>query len=291
MSTAQEFHYRLASRVRGTRPGSHPASSIGAGQEFVSHMRLYDRPDPRRLDLRASLREVRGEWLIRVTRQRASISVYAVVDVSRSMQFGSERPKLASVAEFLESLGLSAFRAGDALGMLAFDTRERTDLFVPARTSRGMGTLMAAKLRGHAYAGAGDVPRAGGSRGLEQAVSLLAGREGLVFVVSDFHWPLERLSVVLDALAHAFVVPIVVWDRAEVEPPSRNGIAFLEDSESGAQRTLWMRPGLRARWREAVAAHRERLDRLFEVRGVRPYYLLGSFDAQSLSRYFVENAA
>jgi hypothetical protein len=87
------------------------------------------------------------------------------------------------------------------------------------------------------------------------------------------------------------VVPIVVWDRAEVEPPSRNGIAFLEDSESGAQRTLWMRPGLRARWREAVAAHRERLDRLFEVRGVRPYYLLGSFDAQSLSRYFVENAA
>src|SRR5262249_23951331 len=160
-------------------PGSHQASSTGAGQEFVSHARLYDRPDPRRLDLRTSLRSLDGDWLVRVNRQRAGVSVHAVVDLSESMRFGA-RTKLQVAAEFLESLGVSAFRTGDAAGMLAFDGEERPDLFVPARVSRGAGSLMAEKLGALAR-----TRRAAshGGRGLESAAARLVGREGLVFIV------------------------------------------------------------------------------------------------------------
>src|SRR5512141_1812863 len=107
MSAVQEFHYRLPYRVGSQRPGSHPASSLGAGQEFVSHMSLYDRPDPRRLDLRASLNDIRGDWLIRVNRQRAAVPVQVMVDVSASMGFGAPRSKLQIVADFIEALGQS----------------------------------------------------------------------------------------------------------------------------------------------------------------------------------------
>ena len=147
MSEHREFHYRLPQRIGGWRPGSHRGSSLGAGQEFVSHMRLYDRPDPRRLDLRASLRNIQQEWLVRVNRQQASIPVHAVVDVSASMSFGSQRSKLDVAAEFVEALGQSTFKVGDSLGMLGFDSRERTDLFVPAMVSRGIGETMATLLR------------------------------------------------------------------------------------------------------------------------------------------------
>ena len=75
MRAPQEFHYRLPTRARGHRPGSHPGLTIGAGQEFVSHVSLYERADPRRLDLRASLRSLRQEWLVRVNRQRAGVAV------------------------------------------------------------------------------------------------------------------------------------------------------------------------------------------------------------------------
>src|SRR5580698_6638705 len=142
MDTPQEFHYRLRGRVSGQRPGSHPGSSIGAGQEFVSHMSLYDRPDPRRLDLRASLRGLSDEWLVRVNRQRAGASVRALVDVSASMMFGSQRPKLQVGADFIEALGMSVFRVGDAVAMMSFDDIERSYLFIPARVSRGMGRMM-----------------------------------------------------------------------------------------------------------------------------------------------------
>src|SRR5215472_2543347 len=120
MSAAHDFYYRLPHRARGHRLGAHPGSRLGPGQEFVSHMNLHDRPDPRRLDLRASLRNLREGWLVRVYRQRAAVPVNVVVDVSASMSFGAHRPKLAVVADFIEALARSAFRMGDPIGMLAF---------------------------------------------------------------------------------------------------------------------------------------------------------------------------
>ena len=277
-------------------------------------MSLYDRPDPRRLDLRASLRGLNDDWLVRVNRQRAGASVRAIVDVSASMFFGSRLPKLHVVADFVEALGLSAFRVGDAVGMMAFDATERTDLFVPARLSRGMGSLMGAALREVSdlgVSGEGGAPRvrAGGpsgashapdalspsapsrshlTDGLEDAASRLAGQQGLVFLVSDFHWPLERLEVALDLMAHAGVVPVVVWDPAETQPPARNALASLRDAESGARRTLWLRPKLRKDWERAVEQRRAEIDSFFATHAIRPFYIEGAFDADALSRYFFE---
>jgi hypothetical protein len=299
MDTPQEFHYRLPGRVSGQRPGSHPGSSTGAGQEFVTHMNLYDRPDPRRLDLRASLRTFNDDWLVRVNRQRAGAAVRALVDVSASMAFGGARPKLHVVADLVEALGLSAFRVGDAVGMMAFDDSERADLFMPARVSRGMGSVMGAALRelcdapGVAGEGGTHAARAAPSDtlpsdGLEDAASRLAGQQGLVFLISDFHWPLQRLDTVLDLLAHAGVVPVVVWDPAETEPPTRNTLASLRDAESGARRTLWLRPRLRQDWRQRVARRRAEIDGFFAAHSIRPFYIEGAFNADALSRYFFE---
>lgn len=283
MSIAQEFHYRLPRRVSGFRPGSHPGSSLGAGQEFVSHMSLYDRPDPRRLDLRASLRNLGGDCLVRVNRQRAGIPVYLLVDVSASMSFGALKPKLHVVADFAEALGHSAFRVGDALGMVAFDAGFRDDLHVPAMVGRGMSSFIAPLLR--------QCATRAGTEGVEEAAVRLANRARLVFLASDFHWPLERLAATLDLLAHAYVVPMIVWDPAETTPPARDAIGALCDAESGKRRTLWIRPRLRDAWRDAVAARRAELERFFAARTIRPFYMNGAFDADALSQYFFEAAA
>jgi uncharacterized protein (DUF58 family) len=279
-----EFHYRLPQRAAGQRPGSHPGSSLGAGQEFVSHMSLYDRPDPRRLDLRASVRSTTGDWLVRVNRQRVGVTVQLLVDVSASMGFGARRRKIDVAADFVESLARSAFRVGDALGMLAFDQRERADLCVPATLSRGLGSVMADSLRQ-------CTPAPGGIEGLEDALQQLIGREALVFLVSDFHWPLDRLGAALDLLSHAFVVPVIVWDPAETEPPPHDAIAPLRDAESSVRRTLFMRPKLRAQWRDAVAARRDELDAFFSARDLRPFFIHGAFDAEAMSDYFFEATA
>jgi len=287
MNGTAEFHYRLPMRAGGFRPGSHPGSSFGAGQEFAMHGRLFDYPDPRRLDLRASLRAARSEWLVRVHLQRAAVPVQVVVDVSASMHFGTRQTKLQVAADFVEALGYSAFRVGDQLGMLAFDTRARDDLFMPARYGRGVGNLLATKLRESTSDAAGN----GSLAGLHRAASTLAGKQALVFLVSDFHWPLVELPAVLDLLVHACVVPMVVWDSAEIAPPRGGPLLAVNDAESAGQRTLWLRESVRERWREAVARRRAELSKIFGVRGMQPFYVESVFNPEAMSRYFLEAIA
>jgi hypothetical protein len=283
MDAPQEFQYRLEGRAGGLRPGTHRGATGGTGLEFLVHARLFERPDPRRLDLRASIADLGGDWLVRVDRQRADVAVRLVADVSTSMRFGTPS-KLERVAAFAQALGRSAFRVGDPVGMFAFDARVREDLVVPPRHRRGVGDEMAALLRACAC-------RAGGIAGLRDAAERLGGRAGLVFLASDFHWPLADLGVVLDMLAPSQVLPIVVWDAAETRPPERDAVAMLSDAETGERRTLWLRPRLRARWHAAVAQRRETLARLFADRGMRPFHMGAAFDAQALSNHFLEVSA
>lgn len=291
-SALAEFHYRLPHRARGPRPGAHPGMGLGAGQTFAAHRRLFDHPDPRRLDLRASLRDPRREWLVRLPSPRIAVPVHAVVDVSASMHFGARRRKLDVVADFVAALGASAFRAGDPLGLVAFDTEPRDDLHRPPRHSRGAGLQMAARLRELVPAEAQqphEPPR--GADALRRATAALAGRHGLVFIASDFHWPLDELPAVLEALAPACVVPLVVWDPAETEPPASHAWLALRDAESGARRSLWLREPVRREWRRAVAERRAALQALFTARGLAPFALNGRFDAEAMTRHFIEAVA
>ncbi len=283
MSTQGDFHYRMPQRVGGQRPGAHRSATTGSGQEFIAHQDLFDRPDPRRLDLRASLRDPEQRWLVRVTRQRAGIPVYLLADVSTSMTFGSDASKLERVAEFARSLGDSAFRTGDALGMLAFDRHERTDLMLAPMRSRGAGLLISESLL---QARADQAS----SAGLEEACARIAGRQALVFVASDFHAPLAQLGAALDLLSHAQVVPMVIWDEVEPEPPQGDGLLAVRDIESGHRRGLWLRPLIRRRWSEAFAQRRADLQKLFADHGMRPFFMTGRFDADAMSRYFFEAA-
>jgi len=287
MNDIAEFSYRLPMRAAGARPGSHPGSSFGSGQQFAMHGRLFDYPDPRRLDLRASLRAARAEWLVRVHLQRVAVQVVVIADVSASMQFGSHRTKLHVAADFVEALGYSTFRVGDRLGMLAFDASERDDLFMPARNGRGTGNLLATMLRDCTGRAAGR----GAIEGLRRCATRLAGRQALVFVVSDFHWPLAQLPSVLDMLVHACVVPVVVWDEAEIAPPRHAPLLAVNDAESGEQRMVWLRERTRERWRDGVARRRDELAEVFGARGIRPFYVEGGFDPEAMSRYFLEMTA
>jgi hypothetical protein len=116
----------------------------------------------------------------------------------------------------------------------------------------------------------------------------LAGKDALVFMVSDFHWPLGPLNEVLDTLVRARVVPLVVWNASETEPPRTGKLLSARDAESGARQTLWLRKTLRTQWRTAVARRRSEIEELFAARGMVPFWVEGGFDAEALSRHFLE---
>lgn len=285
---ANEFVYKLPGTTGGGKPGAHRSHSRGAGLTFAAHARLFDQPDPRRIDLHASLCAIPRDWLVRTSHQRSSIVISAIIDVSASMHCDPAYGKLGLVTDFLEALGFSAFRAGDSVTLMAFDQGFREDLYLPPRQGRGIGVAMADRIANcEARNTAGSA-----TRGLADCIEHAASRRGgLVFLVSDFHWPLDGLAALLEGLQDTMLVPIVVWDQTEITPPAQDGLLSLRDAESGAMQSVWLRRKTRQRWCDNVLQRRREIDKTFAVRDILPFHIDGDFDAERLSRYFLEQVA
>ena len=275
----QEFHYRIAWRVRGYRPGHHRGVQGGGGLDFRGHAPLLDMPDPRRLDVLASLRDPFETWKVRLYSQRTSVPVYLLADVSASMAFQGRRRKLDVLADFALSLGYSAYRTGDPFGCIACDDKVREDALILPTHAKGAGMVASQQLRAIATPGRS-------AQGLVHAAEHLSRHRSLVFLVSDFHFPDALLEDILSVLARHEVVPIVLWDSAEYENLPGFGLALLEDPESGRRRTVLLRPRLRERIAGAYSARRARLTKRFLDQGIRPFFMLGGFRAQALSEFF-----
>lgn len=275
----QEIQYRVGGPVQGHFPGHHRSSRGDSGFEFRGHASLLDAPDPRRLDLHASLRDPFGGWRVRVHAQRMSVPVTMVVDLSASMAFEGTRRKLDVVADFVDSLAWSAWRNGDSFGFVGCDTTVHAALLQPQTRQRGAGGVLAQALRAH-------VPAGRGAQGLLQAPQHLSRQRSLVFLVSDFHLPPALVEAVLDGLAAHEVVPVLLWDPLEFGPRARHGLLTVVDPETGRQRLVWWRPALRDRWQAARQAQRQRLMQLLQARRLSPLVLEQGFDADAVTRHF-----
>lgn len=274
----EPFRYRIPDRAQGIVPGAHPGTQRGPGMEFRGHTPLPSAPDPRRFDVAASLRDPFNRVMVRVYTQRGAVPVRVLADVSASLGFAGRSRKMDLLADFTESLALATHRTGDPLTFIGCDGGVRTDLrFGPTR-SKAAGPLLAEKLREF-------VPSGRSADGLHLAARELPPTRSLLFVVSDFHFPLDRLAELLAALARHTVVPVVLWDSAEATPP-RYGIARLRDPETGQRRMLLLRPALARRLEQSITARARALRACCARFGVTPLFVVDRFDAEAVTRYF-----
>ena len=217
---------------------------------------------------------------MRVYTQRSAVPVYLIADLSASMGFAGYSRKLDVLADFTVSLGYSAYRTGDPFAFIGCDTGVRADFFQPLTRAKMAAQRLAVRLRDL-------LPRAPSARGMLETSTLIGRTRSLVFVCSDFHFPLALTGQILTSLAHHRVVPIVLWDSIELTVPA-TGIATVQDGETGGRRTLLLRTSYRQRVREAFAERRQRLVDYFLSYGLTPLFILDRFDAGDVTRYFYE---
>lgn len=281
--TPQEFYYHLRWRARGAQPGAHATRTPGSGADFAGHVPFMDNPDPRRLDLRASLRVIPRRYVVRSFFERGAINVYAVVDVSASMRFAGNAEKKRLLAEIAASIAWSSTRHGDAFSLLACDDKLRQELSSPPSHRRGQAQelhrqLLQAEIR----------PQAG-STALPRAVEQIRASRSLVFLVSDFHLDASLLKHTLNSYSAHDVVPVVLWDSSEYRDLPDWGWARVRDLEGGGERSLFLRAGLKREIAQSYLARQEELKTLCRQYGARtPFFVEDKFDAGLLTRHLLE---
>lgn len=280
MEGAIEFQYRVPWRTASYHPGSHHGIQRGGGYELHGIAPLHVAGDPRRFDLRASLRDPFGQLLVRVFKQKSIVPVFLLADVSASMSFVGNTCKFDLLNQFANSLAYSAYRVGDPFAFTACDTVVRDELSVPLTRARGVGALVSERL--HRWA-----PSGADATGLLAGAEQIAGTRALVFVVSDYHLPCGLLRAILDRLCPHAVVPVVLVDSREGRIPGV-GITHLYDPETGARRTILLRRSWARRLENKLLEHREQLIRCFADYDLRPLCLIDRFEAAVVGRYFYE---
>jgi hypothetical protein len=276
------FHYRARFASRAFVPGAHTSRVAGSGLDLAGVVPLARARDPRRLDMASSLRDPFGGWWAREHRQRSVVPVLLLADASASMSAHGAALD-GAVRDFARSLQRSTAQGGDPFGLLTFDEAVHDSALLRPTRSRAAAAAGVQAWTTARRDGSGS----GGAAGVLRAAALLPRQRALVFLLSDFCWPLPLLDAALGQLARHDVVP--VWLRAD-RPPERlpaRGLVELRDAESGAQHLLWLRPALRARWQSALAAHRQAVTACFARHQCTPLHLDAPFDADAVSRHFV----
>lgn len=276
---AKEFTYTIGWRSRGRHPGRHASTQRGMGMEFRGHTTLLSYPDPRRIDLRQTIRDPLEQIYVRIFNQKSATPVFVLCDLSGSMNFGGHQRKIALAASITESVAQSATHAGDPFGFIGFDENVREDWYCRPSLRPHTALELAASLRDYH-------PAHVGSSGLMEVSRYLPRERSLLFLVSDFHMPLPELEAAVALLLRHHIVPMVLWDTSEYKTLPEFGIASVADCETGAKRTLFLRKDLRERIVQSFEDRRKAIHALFMRFDMPPFFVEDHFDADALTEYF-----
>ncbi len=280
----KEFSYQIGWRSRGRHPGRHASSQRGLGMDFRGHAPLIAYPDPRRIDLRQTMRDPFDQVWVRIFNQRSSVPVTVACDLSGSMGFAGQMRKLEIASQITASAAYSAFRVNDPFGFIGFDEQVREDFMFTSSVKVHGAFELAERLATYR-------PPHVGAGGLANVNRFLSREQSLVLLISDFHMPLEALAQSLSSLMRHQVVPLVLWDGAEYRNLPEFGVASVTDCETGTRRTLFLRKSYRERILQSFEERRVALEKLFMSFDMPPLFIENGFEPDDLTEYFYQFVA
>ncbi|MBA3993744.1 MAG: hypothetical protein C0469_09475 [Cyanobacteria bacterium DS2.3.42] len=233
----------------------------GPGLDFLGTALFQEGDDERHINWVATAQAGDDDEVYKtIYRQRKEIKAHIFVDVSLSMDYGSERStKRGVAAEVAASVLYALDKTRDKVGCTVF-SRDTVHEVVPTRPARlNLIPSLVEILETDAIAQSQLDSKPGD--GLSKAVSILPNSRQLVFVVSDFmnmskaDWEsLGNLATVHD------VICIFVQDRRERELPDskslgRLGFIYRIQDASGESKWVYNNERTRRQWRANWKAH------------------------------------
>ena len=233
----RRIEIRTSHSVNDIFAGQYHSAFKGRGMEF-QEVREYEPGDEvRTIDWNVTARQ--GRPFVKLFREERELTVFLVVDISRSHLFGTaSQAKRELAAELGATLAFSAIKNNDKVGLLCFS--DRIEKFVAPKTGAQHVLRVIRELLVTQSSGRGT--------DLGSALAHLdrvTRRRAVVFVISDFQDSGYELHLRAAKRRHD-VIPVLVTDPRERHMPNV-GLVELADLEAG--RTIMVDTASR-RWRQ-----------------------------------------
>ncbi|MGB0865958.1 MAG: DUF58 domain-containing protein [Granulosicoccaceae bacterium] len=248
------FRYRCHWLSRLSRPGGHQSALLGSGFEIKENALMRLGEDPRGIDLRRSARDPLKRIWSRRFRHQSSAHIVVLADVSASMAASANNRPYDTFLHFAEMAARSAYGYGDRFALHVADESYRPELSLNTRRCAALPIDLLERLRVFK-------PQGKSAKGVNLAASKIGGRRGLVFVLSDFYWPLEQVEELCQILHDVQLVPVMLACTID-SPRSRLPLRVFLDAETQRQQLQLRWPW--ARDDSPEIAHWQKVHRLFQ---------------------------
>ena len=240
--------------VDGFISGLHQSPMLGMSVDFAEHRAYMPGDDVRRIDWRLFARTDR--LYVKEFEADTNANLHLVLDISKSMDFGSGSLKKLEYAKFLAaSLAYVSMRQRDRIGLITFD-HEIVEVIPPS--IRHFNAVL------HAL----DRLSAGGSSDYQaplQRIGENLRRRSLVVLISDLYGEPGQLLKAINQLRYRGNDLIVFHLLDPLELSLDLGdIGSVEDLESG-ERLPISSASFQQEYRQLLRAHRAELERKFRA--------------------------
>ncbi len=258
--------------------GSYSSSFKGQGLAFQEVRPYQPGDDIRTIDWNVSARM--NEPFIKKFVEEREMTVMLVVDLSRSMLFGTKRAAKAHVASEITALvSFSAIKNGDRVGLI-LGGHESERVVAPKKGEkhvlRVLREVLGAEFGSASEQPAVAAPASAAAQGmgahtplrqmLEQLVRITK-RRSITFVVSDFFATDYDRVLAIAARKHD-VIPVVLSDPRDMELPNV-GLVWVEDLETGESRLVDTGDAsVRKMYKSAAEKHKRERLRVFGKLGL-----------------------
>jgi uncharacterized protein (DUF58 family) len=250
----RRLEWTVIRRLDGMLHGDYRTLFRGTGLDLADLREYQYHDDVRHIDWNVTAR-LQTPY-VREFHEDREVTAWFLLDLSPSVDFGSETKKRSISTEFITVLARLLTRQGNRVGTLFYG--DHVDTVIPARGGRRHVLSVLHKLLSRP-----ELPRSEGTdlREFLRTAFQVMKRRSIVFIVSDFFsapgWaePLAHLS------QRHEVVAVRLYDPLERELPDM-GMLVMQDSETGEQLFVDTHDkGFRKRF-ASVAERRERELRL-----------------------------
>lgn len=224
--------------------GDYHSAFKGRGMEFAEVRPYQPGDDVRNIDWNVTARM--GEPFVKQFVEERDLTVFLVIDVSGSLNFGSRTIlKRELAAEIAALLAFAAVRNQDRVGAALIS--DKLELFLPPRRRRTQVLRLVREILLAPGGGGTDL-----DAGLSGVLSTLK-RRSVLFLLSDFLATSCSRSLKAAAARHDLITVEIIDPRDQQLPAV--GPVILEDAETGARRMV---DGKRLSEEFAARRHRER---------------------------------
>jgi len=286
---------RSRREATGLFAGNYASAFRGGGLEFEESRPYVPGDDVRTIDWNATARH--GETYVKRFREERDQTLLFAFDCSASMRSGSgSSSRAGTAAHALALLAASAGRAGDRVGLVAFDDRVRA--WIPPARGVAHGRRVVETALACAAAARGGTQIGAGLRALRPE----ARRSCVLVLLSDFRderllpdsgSPAALRALMAEQGPRHDLVAGAVLDPTELALQAVGSVRMADPERPGA---TWIldtgRRRVREAWLAACAARRERVAAALRRAGGDLFWLrTDRSPLHALGRFFQERAA